>query len=135
MQKAIKKADEIFKYYRDNNKIEKKEIPSEDVLKTLIEAVIASNRKEEKQALKRATHEQIEKFLKPAIGYTKYLYVEPTVQKVGITSFNEAERTISRNTCKQAIRSLLKSHDLYFDNAALDVYIGSISNELEPKQE
>jgi len=135
LKHAIETADILFKYLRENNRIDKKEIPSEEVLRALIETIIANNKKEEKQSLTRATHEDIKKFLSHAIDYTKYTYVQPTVKKDGISSYGDAEKVLAHNTCKQAIRSLLISNDLYFDNAALDVYIGSRANELEPESE
>lgn len=133
LKKAVETAEILFTYLRENNKIDKKEIPSEDVLKTLIETIIANNKKEEKQSLVRASHEEILEFLCHAIKYTKFNYIEPTVKKDGISSYGDAEKVLAHNTCKQAIRNLLKSYDLYFDNAALDVYIGSRANELEPE--
>ena len=129
---AIERAGEILDYLVKTKQIDSKDKPDKEILSTMIEAQIASDKKEDRQAMKRATHEEIMKYLDIAVKFTKYDHVNPKVRKEGIEAYGDSEKKETKALCKEKVRALLKSHTIYLEDTALDIYIGSISEELIP---
>jgi hypothetical protein len=127
---ALDRAEEIMTYLVKTKQIGSK--PSSEILSTLIEAQVSSDKKENRRAMREVSHEEILKYLDIAVKYTKYSHVNPKVRSEGIEGYGASETKETRELCKETVRALLKSHAIYLENEALDIYIGSMSNKLLP---
>ncbi len=129
---ALERAEELLDYLVKTKQIDSKDKPPKKVLSTLIEAQVSSDKKEKRQSLSHATHDEILKYLDIAVNYTKNTHVNPKVRNEGIKSYGTSETNETLALCKVKVRTLLKSHFIYLEDEALDIYIGSMSGKLLP---
>jgi len=131
-KEALKRGRQIMDYLVTTEQIKPEHKPADDVLETLIEAQVSSDKKEDRQAMKRATHEEINKFVETAVKCTRFEFVVPKVGSEGIESYEKTGKKEALEICKQKVRHLLKSHSVYLGDEALDIYIGAMSDQLSP---
>ncbi len=131
-KEALKRGKEIMDYLVSTKQIEEEQKPSDEVLHTLIEAQVSSDKKENRQVMKRATHEEIMKLVETAVKSTRFEFVVPKVESEGIDSYERTGKKEGVDICKQKVRHLLKSHSVYLGDEALNIYIGAMSDQLSP---
>lgn len=131
-QIALDRVDELMDYLVKTKQIDSKDKPTEMILSTMIEAQVSSDKKEKRQFMRSATHEEILKYLDTALKYTKHTHVNPKVRNEGIEGYGASEIKETEALCKEKVRALLKSHGIYLEDKALDIYIGSITGQLLP---
>lgn len=129
---ALERVEVLIDYLVKTKQIDSKDKPSEEILSTMIEAQVSSDKKENRQTMRGATHEEIMKYIEVALKYTKYSHVNPKVRSEGIEGYGASEIKETEALCKVKVRDLMKSHGIYLENKALDIYIGSISELLLP---
>ena len=129
---AVKQANALFDYLEKAGEIKRDDKPDKDILSTMIEAQVSSDKKEKRQFIKAATHEEIMKYLDIAVKHTKLNFVMDKIHDEGLGNYGESEKKEARTKCKEKMRQLLKNYQIYLDDEALDIYIGSITDKLLP---